>query len=166
MESVEIKELLDKYWDGNTTIEEEEHLKKYFSEEETPDHLEGVATLFRTFNADRKFKTLDDSFDEKLFQAIENSKRKKPNKYWLQVAASVLLLIGATFVTKSLLPNDVSKNSAQVEVVEDTYQDPQLAFEQTKEALLLISAMMERGATQVEKLEKFHEAQVIIKPER
>ncbi len=166
MELTDIEKLLDKYWNGDTTVEEEQLLQRYFSEERVPDHLEGVATLFQTFSADRQFKQLDDDFDEALIRDIEKTEKQFSFKNWLSVAAVITLLIVSALWVKDMLPEQtqpVTTGSQRIEV--DTYKDPQLAYEQTKEALLLISSMMNKGTKQVEKLEKFHEAQKTVKTE-
>ena len=166
MESTNIEQLLEKYWNGDTSVEEEQQLQRFFSEEEVPEHLEGVATLFQSFGADRQFKQLDDDFDEALIRNIEKSDKLSPFKNWLSIAATVLLLLVSALWVKDILPEQTEQPVAETTTIEeDTYEDPRLAYEQTKEALLLISSMMNKGTQQVEKLEKFHEAQESVKPE-
>ncbi|MFP4094933.1 MAG: hypothetical protein ACLFUB_10630 [Cyclobacteriaceae bacterium] len=166
MELINIERLLEKYWNGDTSLEEERQLQRFFSEEEVPEHLEGVATLFRTFSADWQFKQLDDDFDEALIHKIEKSEKRLSWRSWLSIAATVSLLIVSALWVKDMLPMQAQPPTAETQLIEeDTYEDPQLAYEQTREALLLISSMMNKGTQQVEKLEKFHEAQETVKPE-
>ena len=166
MELTNIEQLLEKYWNGDTSVEEEQQLQRFFSEDEVPDHLEGVASLFQSFNADRQFKQLDDDFDEALFRKIEKPKKQFSWQSWLSIAATILLLVVSAFWVQDILPDQVETPVSDSQTIEkDTYEDPQLAYEQTREALLLISSMMNKGTQQVEKLEKFHEAQETVKSE-
>jgi hypothetical protein len=162
MELIKIEQLLKKYWIGDTSVEEEKELQRFFSEEEVPQHLESVATLFCSFRADRQYKKLDDDFDEALLSRIERSEKRPPVRRWLSVAAAIALLLAALSV-QDMLPQKSS--TGQEAVTKDTYEDPRLAYEQTREALLLLSTMMNKGTRQVEKLEKFHEAKQKVKPE-
>jgi len=166
MELTNIEQLLEKYWNGDTSVEEEQQLQHFFSEEEVPEHLEGVATLFRTFSTDRQFKQLDEAFDEALIRKIEKSEKAFPWRNWLSIAAAIALLIVSALWVKDILPMQAQQPTAEIQLIEeDTYEDPRLAYEQTREALLLISSMMNKGTQQVEKLEKFHEAQQTVRPE-
>ena len=44
-----IEELLEKYFEGETTCEEERTLRRYFCSEQVPDHLGVYRPLFFTF---------------------------------------------------------------------------------------------------------------------
>jgi len=47
MESHKIEELLDKYFEANTTVAEEETLRTYFNQESVPTHLEQYRQMFQ-----------------------------------------------------------------------------------------------------------------------
>lgn len=164
MELTNIRELVEKYWNGDTTLEEEELLRDYLANEEVPADLKKDAALFRYYQAQTTFRKLDDQFDEKITRHIQ---RKQAPKWWityrpmLRVAAAVVMVIVATVLIKTEWL-DTPPESAQVSV-EDTYEDPRLAYEQTKEALLLVSSLMNEGAQHMEQLETFSEAQETVK---
>lgn len=163
MELQKIEQLLEKYWDGDTSLEEEQALQLFFSEEEVPDHLQGVATLFRTFQTDRQFKTLDDSFDEALIHKIEKSGSAWNVRSILRIAAAITLLLASVFLVKDHLREEAGNSTEVTEVMTSTQEDPKLAYEQTRQALLLISSMMNEGTQHIEKLENFSEAQEKVK---
>ncbi len=161
-----IDELLEKYWNAETTPEEEATLRQYFSEHEVPRHLQGVAQLFRQYQADQHFKKLDAAFDDKVLKEISSRKSRFDWQPFLRIAAVLtLFLMAALLLKQSLLP---PPETEQVKVVqaEDTYTDPRLAYEQTKQALLLVSSLMNEGTQHIEELEKFSEAQETIKSEK
>ena len=55
MELARIEKLLDKYFEGETTISEEKELKVYFTGETVPSHLEKYKDLFGYFQTKAKW---------------------------------------------------------------------------------------------------------------
>ncbi|MGB3586020.1 MAG: hypothetical protein WBA23_05750 [Tunicatimonas sp.] len=165
MELTTIRELVEKYWEGETSLEEEAQLQRYFQEEEAPADLKKEAALFRYYQSNTQSRTLDERFDEQLTQRIE---RKQAKQRWLtfrpalQVAAAIVFIIFAAILFKKEWENPTTENSI-VATVEDTYEDPRLAYEQTKEALLLVSSLMNEGTQHMQELETFSEAQETVK---
>ena len=49
MDSKKIEELLQRYWDCETSLEEEKQLQEYFRSENVPDQLKETATLFHYY---------------------------------------------------------------------------------------------------------------------
>ena len=47
---MKIDELLDKYFEGETSCEEERELRRFFTEEEVPEHLQTYRPLFAYLN--------------------------------------------------------------------------------------------------------------------
>ena len=50
--------------------------------------------------------------------------------------------------------------------VPDTYEDPERAYEEAKQALLLVSSLMNEGTQHLTKLEEFDEAQQTVKAQK
>lgn len=65
-----IEQLLDSYFDCTTTLQEEQILKAFFSQEDVPGHLSQYADLFR-YQSEAKTDALDDSFDQKMISMVE-----------------------------------------------------------------------------------------------
>ncbi|MDG1039980.1 MAG: hypothetical protein P8H13_08595 [Polaribacter sp.] len=82
MELSKIENLLDKYLEATTTLQEEAVLKNYFLSDNVAPHLEVYKSMFLCF-AKSKLEIL-----EKPIQF----KKEKKNWKWLSVAASVVLL--------------------------------------------------------------------------
>ena len=88
---MKIDELLDKYFEGETSCEEERRLRRFFTEEEVPEHLHKYRPLFACL--DREVKALKKA-------ANSDSHSKKPARLYRLtyilggIAAGVLLLIG------------------------------------------------------------------------
>lgn len=161
MESQKIDEWLEKYWKGETSLAEEAQLRRYFQEEEPPPHLRSVAALFQHYDAPQR---LDDGFDEQLIKHLREQKAVPMWPNLLKIAAVVaLFLLGALWVKHTYLD---APAPAPVAVAPDTYEDPERAYEEAKQALLLVSSLMNEGTQHLTKLEEFDEAQQTIKSQK
>ena len=60
-----IEQLLERYWQGETTLQEENILRSFFSQQDIPEHLQKYKALF-TYE---KEEPLGDDFDEQIGEA-------------------------------------------------------------------------------------------------
>ncbi|ALM48356.1 hypothetical protein AMR72_05240 [Flavobacterium psychrophilum] len=131
MELQTIEKLLNKYFDGETTIAEEKDLKLYFSSPNVAPQLEQYKPLFGYFSNEGK-----QQFDKPL-----PLKAKKRNGAWLSVAASVVLLGGMlTFYNTQQQPSQEELG---------TFNDPETAFKETQKALNMLSKNVNVGMSSV-----------------
>lgn len=73
-----IEQLLDKYWDAETTLEEEQILKSFFQQDNVPELLQPYKTLF-CLSSEKA--TLSDDFDRRMELLIaDESKAEKQTK--------------------------------------------------------------------------------------
>ena len=84
MELAKIENLLEKYFEAETSIKEEAILKEYFSQDEVPEHLNQYKDLFGFFN---------ESSHETSSRTIHLKKRTISIK-WLSIAAMLVFFIG------------------------------------------------------------------------
>jgi len=56
MLETQIRELLDRYWEGETTVEEERRLREFFAREPVPESLRQEARLFRALQTEQTVK--------------------------------------------------------------------------------------------------------------
>ncbi len=75
-----INQLLDRYWKGETSLEEEEILRAFFSQDELPAELKPYQALFSYEMGEAKREPLGDDFDQKMMAMIEDEYAKEPNK--------------------------------------------------------------------------------------
>jgi len=126
-----IEKLLEKYDNGETTLKEEKQLQAYFNQDEIAPHLESYRVMFQYFN-----KTKQEHFTKDV-----PLKTKTYNMYkWISVAAVavIMLTVFTQFDNKKSL-NDL--NSEEL-----------LAYNQTMEALNLVSSKFNQGATSLNAL--------------
>ena len=84
MEFNKIEDILEKYFQGETTIAEENQLKEYFSSPNVAQHLKQYKPMFGYFSQVK---------EQKSTQTIP-LKTKKRNVAWLSIAASAVVLLG------------------------------------------------------------------------
>ena len=159
MDSKEIGQLLEKYWNCETSLEDEQILRSYFSGPDVPDQMKDAAELFRFFESERK-RSLDGAFDHAFMRSVKKTERTAKvvsMVRWVQVAriaAGVLVMVAATYFVR----NEVMKSKEQADVV-DTFSDPKDALEETKKALMLISKSFGKAKEGAGKINMFNEAE-------
>jgi len=157
MDSSKLQHLLQKYWSGETTLEEEHALKEYFRHADVPEELNEVAGMFRYFEQTKKNALNDIAFDRTLIDKISGKTKqaKVRNLVFnsMRIAAGVVVVMAATWFIR----HEIRQTTPQ-EVV-DTYDDPKLAFEETKKALMMISKSFGTAEQEAKKINLFNEAQ-------
>ena len=70
-----IEQLLESYFACTTTLQEEQILRSFFSQEDVPGHLAQYADLFN-YEASAKEDTLGEDFDERMMALINSAEQK------------------------------------------------------------------------------------------
>ncbi|HIE44706.1 MAG TPA: hypothetical protein EYP87_00690 [Flavobacteriaceae bacterium] len=126
MELAKIENLLEAYFEGNTTLDEEHVLQQYFAQSYVPAHLQEYKVMFDYFS---------ESKAEVSSQQIQVTPKKKTWKMnWLSIAASLILL----FAIYKIVPGTDSFTDIERAEAERAYVESQKAFE-------LISKSINRG---------------------
>ena len=157
MDYKRIEALLDKYWEAETTLEEEQELIRFFTEEEVPTHLSEAAQVFRYFALQKTPKINDPSFDERVIGA-ENvtapPHKTKVIRWDLKRALNIAAAVGGVVVASFIIRNQIVVDQAS-----DTFDDPKVAFEETKKALELLSTKLNKGKEEAMKIRTINDAQ-------
>jgi hypothetical protein len=144
MEFNKIEDLLEKYFQGETSIAEEKELKNYFSSPNVAQHLEQYKPMFGYFSQVK---------EQKSTQTIP-LKTKKRNVAWLSIAASVVVLLGVgTFYVSE---KNAAPAVAQTEL--GTYDDPEEALAATQKALALLSSNVNVGIESVQYIKEYEQS--------
>lgn len=144
MELNRIETILEKYFQGETSVSEEKELKNYFSSSDVAQHLEQYKPLFGYFS----------EANEQEFKQTIPLQAKKRNVAWLSIAASVLVLLGIgtfTYLHHPQEPNDLG-----------TYDSPEAAFEATQKALSMLSKNVNVGIESVSYINEFQNSKELI----
>lgn len=154
MEYAEIKKLLKKYLEGETSLEEEALLREQFNQTDLPGDDPELKEMFRYFVDARQETAPQFNITDELNTLIQNAQEKQtlrrlnPLYAWIGSAAAVLLISLGIF-------QYLNKPEPKVK---DTFKDPRLAYLETKRALLLISNTMNRNTANLKYLAKVDES--------
>jgi hypothetical protein len=158
MKKMNIEELLEKYFNAETSFKEEEELKEYFEQNEIPAQLEPYRELFSSFNSYSKEKIEDEYYEDKIIQKIDRANIRTFKNISVKFAyiaagvAAALLILLMAYVQYSTLPD---KNFRLDYLSQDTYKDPNKAYAETKNTLLYVSAELNKGLDQLDKISEF-----------
>jgi hypothetical protein len=147
-----IEELIEKYERGETTAEEEQLLKSFLLNEEVPPHLRNYKALFAYFESSKNEELPSIDFDDKVLAAIQDEKiipmaygNRKRLYFIISVAAGLLILFGLYF-----------RYGLNGTSPDDTFNDPMLAYAETKKILLKVSANMNAGVNEMKSIKEFN----------
>ena len=152
----EIEKLLDKYYDGLTSLSEEQELKEFFLHEPVPPHLQIHLAHFQYFSTASGEKMHDPLFEGKFNSKVDEIPdlhlRSNRNRFYsiMSIAAGILLLMGLFFTFR----NDVVKRSG----VEVSGSEQEAVFQQTQDILMLVSVNFNKGMDKMHYLGQFDEA--------
>ncbi len=139
MELYKIEALLQKYFEGETTLAEENELKTYFSSAAVAPQLQQYRSLFDYYAVEK-----NQYFETKL----ELKSRKKSRIALISVAASVVVLLGVGIYTFNS-----SNEKANADL--GTYDDPEVAFRETQKALAMLSNNVNVGIESIQYVEHY-----------
>ncbi|RDV11042.1 HEAT repeat domain-containing protein [Pontibacter diazotrophicus] len=129
-----IEALLQKYYDGETTVAEEKHLKDYFTQgQELPKHLQPHAAQFRHYAQQQEAQLDKFLADDWLFEKIEKETPKQGKQlffpvqqavsYWY-VAASILLIAGAFWAgSRFMQPSSTAPQAPEIAALRQEIQE-------------------------------------------
>ena len=138
-----IEILIEKYFEGETSIAEEKELKAYFSSSDVAQHLEQYKPVFGYFSQAKQ---------EQFTASIPLKSGKKQKRLaWLSVAASVVVMLGIGFFAYQ---NTSEPNQENLGVIDD----PEIAFRETQKALALISKHVNTGIKSVNYLGEYQQS--------
>lgn len=140
MELRKIEHLLDKYFEGETTLEDEKALRDYFNSPDPDPKYEDYKPLFTYYERESKL--------EPMISRKQNAK----SSTWMSVAASVVVVIGVGIYAY--------QNQPQEDL--GTFDDPEVALQQTQRALELLSENVNVGMQSVEYVSEYKESRDII----
>jgi len=161
MDYKDIETLLDKYWACETSLEEEDRLKVFFSSGDVPEHLNSNTSMFQYYQKMRMKRTGDD-FDKKILDRLENrgdeGEKHRFMSHLYKVAAAVLLVLSVIFIHEQY--TRVKKEATSF--ANDTFEDPDAALKEARRVLLLVSSKMNRGTETLAKVNEFNKVEEIL----
>lgn len=151
MDTNNIKQLLERFYQGETSLEEEKMLTDFFLRDDVPDEFLTDKKLFHALNdhsvevprdSAQAIESLIDSFETE--SASDKKAKTLHIKYWaIGVAASLALIVGLSLFQKS--------QPTEQTLFTDTYKNSDEAYLATINALQLFSDNFSKGTESVEK---------------
>jgi hypothetical protein len=152
-----IEQLLEKYWNCETSLVEEQELREYFNGQDFPGQMKETAELFQYYEHQKKAPLANADFDAQILRKI---KEKEPRgksirmfTYVARIAAGLIVVAVAAFLVRQEI-----RKSYPAEVV-DTYSDPKLALEETKKAFMMISKSFGKAQQEAKSINLLNEAE-------
>ena len=169
-----IEQLLERYFAGETSLQEERILCAFFEQDVLPAHLAEMKPLFAWKDAARADEQLGDDFDARLLAMIgeaageptpnthhpsPNTQHPSPTKartismsqrlaplFRAAAVVAIILTLGQAmrFSMKSQPQGADEINYADYK---DTYEDPAVAYDKVEDALLLMSEGLNMAQT-------------------
>jgi len=142
-----IEQLVDRYFDCETSLEEEQILRAFFSQESVPTELEQYKPLFAAMSQEQASQPLGDDFDERILQMVEEKPAVKARSIslsqrlmpLLKAAAAVAIVLTIGNAAQISLKSEQQSDEINYANFQETYDDPSMAFDQVEDALQLIS---------------------------
>jgi len=150
MEPDKIEDILEKYFEGETSVAEENQLREYFSSSNVAQHLEQYKPMFGYFSQTKEQMSTHE------IPLLPKSRDKKRNVAWLSIAASAVVLLGIGtyfFVSEQ---KETTAVASQTEL--GTYQDPEEALKATQKALALLSNNVNVGIESVHYIKEYEQS--------
>ena len=152
MRNEEINRLIKKYYDGDSTEEDEKYLRALFSGNEPPEGFEAEKEFILFCMSGGPVKEPSPDLDERILSRIDESVGKELNLKTgrnlitiISSAAAVIILLIATYFFFG------SRNSYR-----DTFSDPDLAYAETMRILTDVSARLNKGTSALEPVGKLN----------
>ena len=157
MEKATVIALLEKYWQAETTIAEEQALAAYFRGDAVEDELLPYRELFVYFHEEAQVSAgpgFGDRILQRLGLPLEEEQapvvpiaREPFQRGIAAAAAAIILIVAGLFLQKpARQPTILAASHARAT---DTYEDPEKALAAVRRALLVASKNLNEGRRQL-----------------
>ncbi|MFO7853032.1 MAG: hypothetical protein ACQERS_01785 [Bacteroidota bacterium] len=149
-----LRKLLEKYYDGISSAEDEKKMLELLSKDDLPSEFYQDRMMITGLFGGGEIPEPSPDFNDRIMTAIDESEKNdgiisgKRRLYSIvSVAATILLIISLLFILQN-------ENR-----VKDTYSDPQIAYNETVEVLYRVSTNLNKGRNHMEDLSLIGETQ-------
>jgi hypothetical protein len=151
MKKEDLNILLNKYYNGDSSEEEERLLKEFFQGDNVPVEFETEKEIFRIYSNEGDIPEPSAGFEDRIIAGIDDSEKNSKSSqlrrfimYSLSTAAGLIIVAGSYFYL----------NSSREPV--DTFSDPKIAYAETMKILLNVSTRLNEGNKVLEPLGKIN----------
>jgi hypothetical protein len=147
MNSEEIKRLLEKYYSGESSLEEELVLRNYFGKPDVSEELTNEKAIFRYYQDLSEIPEPSVGFEDRIVSAVEGidnkSVRFKNRRIFgmiAGIAATILIITGSYFFF-------INRSGPA-----ETFSDPEIAYAETIKILYAVSSRLNQGTKELERI--------------
>lgn len=123
-----IEQLLERYWQGESTLEEEKILRSFFTQENIPSNMQCYKDLFVYESSSLETDALGSDFDDRMLELVEDNTTVKAIRInftrrlrpLLKAAACVCVLIATGAVIEHSIHYNELRTESNVAEVKDT----------------------------------------------
>lgn len=155
MKEEQLKRLVEKYYNGESTEEEESILRDFFRNENVPEGYKAEKEIFSFYTGSENIPEPSIDFEARILAGIDASDREagsqKTKRYIISImsaAAGLLLLAGSYFFF-------VKKSETA-----DTFTDPKIAYAETVKILRNVSFQLNQGIRVLEPVSRINEVKI------
>ncbi len=145
MDLNKIRILIEKFDQGTTTLNEEQELKSYFSENAIAAEFEGYKSIFDFYKHDKN-QTMKPNI---------NFKKPKKSTKWFPIAATITVFLGIVVVGYVNIKTEKP-------TILGTYNNPETAFKATQNALSMLSKNVNVGIKNALIIQEFENSKNLI----
>jgi len=161
MESIEkVRKMLERFYLGETSLEEEKWLQDYFSSSTVPEELFPDKELFQTLGTSNGTITVPGDLNKKILDRLDREEHKELRAKRISLfslsglAAGLLVLIAVyLFFLRTEDSTLLATNQWS-----DTYEDPVLAYEEAKRTLAFVSSKLHNGTSELRHVQQVSKA--------
>lgn len=144
--------MLEKYYEGESTVEEEVYLKNFFSLGNIPEDLINEKEIFSYYLKSAIVPEPSLVFEKNIIAALDSigeasldQKRRRAFGIFTSVAALILILTGSYFFF-------IHKSEPR-----DTFSDPEIAYAETMKILYGVSIRLNKGTQALDRMSSMQE---------
>ena len=120
-----IEQLLERYWQCETTVEEEKILRTFFSQKDVPAALLPYKDLFTYEQQEREEAVLGDDFDSRMMELINEPAPVKART--IKLTERLKPLFKAAAVVQMAFLHEAPNNTGDIAVIEQPTDGPAVA---------------------------------------
>lgn len=148
-----IEQLLERYWQCETSLQEEAELRSFFAGE-VPSHLLPYKELF-VYQLEQQEIKISDDFEERILSRIDVPVIKAKRITFVsrltplfKAVAMVAIVFSFGGILQQSFFADNSTLDYNYDAYTDTYDDPEVAYKQVSSALMMLSEGMNKSKDQ------------------
>jgi hypothetical protein len=153
MELKEIKQILQLYFNGESTLEDEKRLEAYFNAGDVADELKEYAGFFGGIS-ELAGKADDPTIEDDIMDYILENEHQEKTRYrsmWkivTGIAAAIIIVLGGFLFYQQ----------QQQQPFKDTFDDPDVAYAYAKQTMQYVSGKYSQGLAELSNFEKLQAA--------